>query len=83
MQSYFSQLHELVHNNSISLMSIIPNYIFVDICSYKVSCNSDGTGDITYCSDINCGSCSITAPFQGEVCLPNDAQRFGTTSSTQ
>lgn len=49
---------------------------------YKVNCNADGTGDITYCSDTNCNSCSITAPFERESCLPNDVARFGSASYT-
>lgn len=43
---------------------------------YKVACNADGSGTISFCSDRTCGSCSINSPFSSEVCLPNPP-RYG------
>ncbi len=41
---------------------------------YKISCEPDGSGTLSFCTDRSCSTCPINTPFQSEVCLPNPPQ---------
>lgn len=59
------------------LCHVVPNS--PNFGGYKVTCNPDTTGEISFCTDSTCAQCNIRTPFQSETCLDNPPQ-YGSAS---